>query len=154
MFVCVFAKKFPALASQSCCEVSRPRAVGEYEYRLFPIKQRGDNTCMIDFAWHHCKNKKGFKTYTCEKLEKGLSEYSSSFPMMSTQELVDWARACHPNVSIHAYDATYCKFMKHMGNPRDISLFYFLKAHHYYPIRDERLQKIATKANQEGADNL
>ena len=35
MFVCVFAKKFPALASQSCCEVSRPRAVGEYEYRLF-----------------------------------------------------------------------------------------------------------------------
>ena len=35
MFVCVFAKKFPALASQSCCEVSRPRAVGEYEYHLF-----------------------------------------------------------------------------------------------------------------------
>ena len=34
MFVCVFAKKFPPLASQSCCEVSRPRAVGEYEYRL------------------------------------------------------------------------------------------------------------------------
>ena len=34
MFVCVFAKKFPALASQSCCEVSCPRAVGEYEYRL------------------------------------------------------------------------------------------------------------------------
>ena len=37
MFVCVFAKKFPALASQSCCEVSRPRAVGEYEYRPFFI---------------------------------------------------------------------------------------------------------------------
>ena len=35
MFVCVFAKKFSALASQSCCEVSRPRAVGEYEYLLF-----------------------------------------------------------------------------------------------------------------------
>ena len=34
MFVCVFAKKGPALASQSCCEVSRPRAVGEYDYRL------------------------------------------------------------------------------------------------------------------------
>ena len=34
MFVSVFAKKFPALASQSCCEVSRPKAVGEYEYRL------------------------------------------------------------------------------------------------------------------------
>ena len=37
MFVCVFAKKFPALASQSCCEVSRPRAVGEYEYRLLSL---------------------------------------------------------------------------------------------------------------------
>ena len=39
MFVCVFAKKFPALASQSCCEVSCPRAVGEYEYRLFDVFQ-------------------------------------------------------------------------------------------------------------------
>ena len=34
--VCLsFWKKFIALASQSCCEVSRPRAVEEYEYRLF-----------------------------------------------------------------------------------------------------------------------
>ena len=44
MFVCVFAKKFSALASQSCCEISRPRAVGEYEYRLFQgafFAQRG-----------------------------------------------------------------------------------------------------------------
>ena len=38
MFVCVFAKTFPALASQSCCEVSRPRAVGEYEYRLASLE--------------------------------------------------------------------------------------------------------------------
>ena len=35
MFVSVFAKTFPDLASQSCFEVSRPKAVGEYEYRLF-----------------------------------------------------------------------------------------------------------------------
>ena len=27
--------------------------------KQFPIKQRGDNTCMVDFVWHHCKNKKG-----------------------------------------------------------------------------------------------
>ena len=27
------------------------------------------------------------------------------FPMMSTQELIDWAKACHPNVSTHAYDS-------------------------------------------------
>ena len=37
MFVCVFAKKFPALASKSCCEVSRPRAVWEYEYHLLVL---------------------------------------------------------------------------------------------------------------------
>ena len=41
MFVCVFAKKVPALASQSCCEVSRPRAVGEYEYRLLLARSQG-----------------------------------------------------------------------------------------------------------------
>ena len=31
---------------------------------------------------------------------------------------------------------------------------YFVKEHHYYPISDERLKNIATKANQGGADNL
>lgn len=77
--------------------------------KQFPIKKRGDNTCMVDFVWHHCKNKKGFKKYTYEKLEEELSEYASSFPKMSTQELVDWAKACHSNVSIYAYDATYRK---------------------------------------------
>ena len=81
--------------------------------KQFPIKLRGDNTCMIDFVWHHCRNKKRFKSYTYNKLKQELSEYGSSFPMMSTQELVDWAKACHPNVSIHAHDATYRKFVKH-----------------------------------------
>ena len=32
--------------------------------KQFPIKQRGDNTCMIDFIWHQCHNKKGFRSYT------------------------------------------------------------------------------------------
>ena len=40
MFVCVFARKFPALASQSCCEVSRPRVVGKYEYRLLRLEKK------------------------------------------------------------------------------------------------------------------
>lgn len=73
---------------------------------------------------------------------------------MRTQELVDWARACHNNVSIHAYDATYRKFMKHIDRHPDISLVYFVKDHHCYPITDERLVSIATKANQGGADSL
>ena len=83
-----------------------------------------------------------------------MSEYTVCFPMMSTQELVDWAKACYSNVSIHAYDATYSKFMKHLGTSHDISLVYFVKEHHYYRITDERLKTIATKANQGGIDNL
>ena len=35
--------------------------------------------------------------------------------MMTTQELVDWARNCHPNISIHAYDATWWKLIKHIS---------------------------------------
>ena len=122
--------------------------------KQFPIKQRGDSTCMIDFVWHHCKNKKGFKTYTYKKINDEMSEYAACFPMMSTQELVDWARACHPNVSIHAYDATYRKFLKHLGTSHDKLSVYFVKDHHCYGITDERLKIIATKANQGGTDNL
>ena len=31
--------------------------------------------------------------------------------MVSTEELIDWAKNCHSNVSIHAFDATYRKFV-------------------------------------------
>ena len=79
----------------------------------------------------------------------------ASFPMMSTQELIDWAKACHPNVSIHAYDSTWRKFMKHItGNNQSVCLVFYIKDHHLYPIQDDRLKQIATKANQGGADNL
>lgn len=122
--------------------------------KQLPIKQRAENTFMVDFVWHHGKNKGGFKTYTYKMLSDKMSEYTVCFPMMSTRELVDWAKACYSNVSIHAYDATYSKFMKHLGTSRDISLLYFVKEHHYYPITDERLKTIATKANQGGIDNL
>ena len=70
--------------------------------KQFPIKQRGDNTCMIDFIWHQCQNKVGFKRYTYQKLKEELSEFTTSFPFMSTQEVVNWAKECHPNISIHA----------------------------------------------------
>lgn len=29
--------------------------------KQFPIKQRGDNTCVINFIWCQCQNKNGFK---------------------------------------------------------------------------------------------
>ena len=79
--------------------------------KQFQIKQRGNNTCMVDFVWHNCKGKKGFQKYTYQKLYDELEVYASaSFSRMSTRELVDWAKACHPNVSIHAYDSTWRKF--------------------------------------------
>ena len=75
--------------------------------------------------------------------------------MMSTQELIDWAKACHPNVSIHAYDSTWRKFMKHIARSKPpIFLIFYVKDHHLYSIQDDRLKHIATKANQGGADNL
>ena len=125
--------------------------------KQFQIKQRGDNTCMVDFVWYNCKGKKGFQKYTYQKLYDEMEVYgSASFPMMSTQELIDWAKACHPNVSIHAYDSTWRKFMKHIKSHghSDVTLVFYIKDHHLYPIQDDRLKQIATKANQGGADNL
>ena len=124
--------------------------------KYFQIKQRGENTCMVDFVWHNCKGKKGFHKYTYQKLYDEMEVYGSgSFPMMSTQELIDWAKACHPNVSIHAYNSTWRKFMKHIARSKPpIFLIFYVKDHHLYSIQDDRLKHIATKANQGGADNL
>lgn len=65
---------------------------------------------MIDFVWHNCKGKQGFQKYTYQKLSNELQEYAAHFLMMSTQELVEWAKTCHPKVFIHAYDSTWRKF--------------------------------------------
>ena len=123
--------------------------------KQFQIKQRGDNTCIIDFVWYNGKGKKGFQKYSYQNLSDELEEYAASFPMMTAQELVDWARYCHPNVSIHAYDSTWRKFIKHIAsNNQSVCLVFYIKDHHLYPIQDDRLEQIATKANQGGADNL
>ena len=125
--------------------------------KQFQIKQRSDNTCMVDFVWHTCQGKKGFQKYTYQKLYDEMEVYgSASFPMMSTQDLIDWAKACHPNVSIHAYDSTWRKFMKHIVSHgySDVTLVFYIKDHHLYPIQDDRLKHIAMQANQGGADNL
>ena len=125
--------------------------------KQFQIKQRGDNTCMVDFVWHNCQGKKGFPKHTYQKLYDEMEVYgSASFPMMSTQELITWARECHPNVSIHAYYSTWRKFMKHIAssNNRSVCFVFYIKDHHLYPIQDDRLKQIAPQANQGGADNL
>ena len=111
---------------------------------------------MVDFVWHNCKGKKGFQKYTYQKLYDELEVYASaSFSRMSTRELVDWAKACHPNVSIHAYDSTWRKFMKYIASRHpSICLVFYIKDHHLYPIQDDHLKHIATQANQGGTDNL
>ena len=46
--------------------------------------------------------------------------------------------------------------MKHIASlgRSDVTLVFYIKDHHLYPIQDDRLKQIATKANQGGADNL
>ena len=86
---------------------------------------------MVDFVWYNCKGKKGFQKYTYQKLNDELEEYAANFPMMTTQELVEWARHFHPSVSIHAYDSTWRKFMKHIAsNNQSVCLVFYIKDHH------------------------
>ena len=111
---------------------------------------------MVDFVWYNCKGKRGFRKYTYQELSDELQEYAASFPLMTTQELVDWAKKCHPNVSIHAYDSTLRKCMKQIGSTtnKDVCLVYYIKDHHLYPILNDHLKELATQANQGGVDNL
>jgi len=74
--------------------------------------------------------------------------------MISTEELINWAKACHDNVSIHAFDSRYRKFIKHSKNCSSITLVYIVKDNHCFPITNEKLKLIASKANQGGCDNL
>lgn len=95
-----------------------------------PIKSYGENTCVLDYVWNQCRGRKGFKTYTYDKLKEEIMDYTADFPMISTQELIEWLKVCHTNVSIHAYDARYHELMNLISHPADISLVYFVKDHH------------------------
>ena len=49
---------------------------------------------MVDYVWDQVKGKRGFKTYNYRKLKDKIYEYVSEPPVVSTEELVDWARKC------------------------------------------------------------
>ena len=117
-------------------------------------KSYGSVSCVIDFVWDQVRGKRGFKTYDYKKLKEEIYKYCVDPPRMTTKELIDWAKHCHLNVSIHAYDSTYRKFKTHIGKPCDVLLVYIVKDHHCYPITEERLKLTAAKANQGGCDNL
>ena len=128
--------------------------------KLGKIKSRGNNCCVPDFIWDQVKGRRGFKSYTYEKLVAEVWSFASVEvigklnPQLCTENIIMWAKECHPNVSIHAFDARYQKFVTHSGNCSNISLVFIVKDHHLFPITDEQLKTIATKANQGGAKNL
>ena len=118
-------------------------------------KSYGSDSCVLDYVWDQVRGIRGFKTYDYNKLKNEIFKYCADPPRMTTKELIDWAKNCHPNVSIHAYDSTYRKFKSHIRkNNCDVSLVYIVKDHHCYPITDEKLKLTAAKANQGGCDNL
>ena len=119
-----------------------------------PIKSHGVNTCVVDYVWDQVKGKRGFKTYNYDKLKNEIYEFAPEGEMISTEELIDWAKTCHERVSIHAYDARYRKFIKHTKGHPDVVLVYIVKDNHCYPITDQKLKLVASKANQGGCDDL
>ncbi|XP_068692731.1 uncharacterized protein [Montipora foliosa] len=118
-------------------------------------KSYGSNSCVLDYVWDQVRGKRGFKTYDYDKLKDEIFKYCADPPRMTTKELIDWAKYCHPNLSVHAYDSTYRKFKSHIRkNNCDVSLVYIVKDHHCYPITDEKLKLTAAKANQGGCNDL
>ncbi|XP_068723522.1 uncharacterized protein [Montipora capricornis] len=121
-----------------------------------PIKSHGENTCVVEFVWDQVRGRLGFKSYTYDKLKNEIYEFVAENDMISTQELINWAKKCHTNVSIHAFDCRYRKFATHIGaNTRtNIVLAYIVKDHHCFPITDEKRKLLGSKANQGGCDYL
>ena len=125
------------------------------------IKSTGKYSCAPDYLWDQCKGKRGFKSYSRDKFTAELMPYASECVsgfrdmQFSTRNIIQWAKECHPNVSIHAFDARYQKFVAHIApTSRDITLVFIVKDHHLFPITDEQLKTLASKANQGGAKNL
>ena len=119
-----------------------------------PIKSHGKNTCVVDFIWDQVRGQRGFKTYTYDKLKNEIYDYVPEGEMISTEELINWAKERHDNVSIHAFDSRYRKFITHSKNCSNISLVYIVKDHHCFPITNEKLKIVAAKANQGGCGDL
>ena len=118
-------------------------------------KVRDDYTCVIDYIWSEIKGKHGFKKYAYDSLADELDDYSTSRPFMSTQEIINWVKEHHPsNIYVHAYTATYTKFMSYITHAPDVVLMFFVKDHHVHQITDPEFKKVASSKNQIGTVNL
>ena len=90
------------------------------------------------------------KKHDYEKLKTELYGFAYDTPRISTEELISWAKECHNNVSIHAFDSRYKKFVTYSKNCSNVYLVYIVKDHHCYPITNEKLKILASKTNQGG----
>ena len=72
-----------------------------------PIKSHGVNSCVVDYIWDQVRGRRSFKRYTYEKLKDEIYRYVPEGEMISIEELINWAKECHDNVSIHAFDSRY-----------------------------------------------
>lgn len=100
------------------------------------IKAFGENICVVDFIWDQCRGKRGFRSYDYNKLRDELNQFTFLKDVknygMNTSEIIDWIKECHPNVSLHAFDAKYenfCTFIAPDTHQR-ISLFFICKDKH------------------------
>ena len=118
------------------------------------FKVRGSDTCVIDYIWSQGRGKRGFKTYDYDKLYEELVEYTNMPPFMDTNEIINWIKACHSNISPHAYTCTYKNFISYIANRPDIVLCFIVKDHHLHPITDPDIKNVAMCRNQQGTKNL
>lgn len=108
-----------------------------------PITTHAENSCVIDYVWDQVKGKRGFKTYTYEKLKNEIYKYVNG-TMINTEELINWTKDCHSNVSIHAFDSRYRKFIAHNNNCSNVTLVYVVKDNHCFPITEKETYKVCT----------
>ena len=106
------------------------------------------NSCVLDYIWNEVKYKKGFKKYDYDKLKNELYKYVENPPMINTEEILNWVKSEeHNNISIHAYDSRFKKFITHTRHQSNIILVYIVKDNHLFPILNQQLKIIASKAN-------
>lgn len=118
------------------------------------FKVRGSDTCVIDYIWSQVRGKRGFKTYDYDKLYEEVVEFADMPPFMDKYEVINWIKACHSNISLHAYTCTYKNFISHIANRPDIVLCFIVKDHHLHPITDPDKKNVAMCRNQQGTKNL
>lgn len=110
---------------------------------------------LIDYVRDQVRNKGRFLRYDYEKLKNEIYKFLNNPSKVSTEELMNWAKECHTNVSIHSFDSTYKDFLSFTNTitKTNITLVYYVKDHHCFPITEEKL-KLTASTNQGGCSNL